>query len=70
MADVTSDKDTNPISKLYNKAKKTITGLFATGTKKKKKPEKKPDYSKRVDIYARGQKRKQAMEDAGNLSTK
>jgi len=64
----------NPLEKLFNKGKeavgkvyKGLTALFA----KKKKPEekkstnKKPDYSKRVDIYAQGQKRKAMMEAAG-----
>ena len=42
---------------------KNIKSLMAKKHKKKKG-------EKRVDIYSQGQKRKQAMEDAGNLSTK
>jgi len=65
----------NPLSKLYAQAKKAVAGaataakkglssLFAN-KKKKKKKKKDPNYSKRVDIYAQGQKRKQMMEEAG-----
>ena len=41
--------------------KKGISKIMA----KKKKKKKKVDYSKRVDIYAQGQKRKKKMEAAG-----
>ena len=50
---------------VYNTAKSKINKLRAT-PKKKKKDKKK----RRVDIYSQGQKRKAAMEAAGNYSSK
>lgn len=65
-----------PISNLFAKVKSAALSTAASVKRKinklraTTKKRKKVDYSKRVDIYAQGQKRKKAMEAAGDLTFK